>query len=84
VSNKAEGAVVGIRELQEPDNVVEPKVTANLASVSTSTVMPNADAGQKEPSTSQQNGTASNTEKTSSATTTVQSEGMSSTFKSAV
>jgi len=29
------------------DNVVEPKVTANLASVSTSTVIPNADAGQK-------------------------------------
>ncbi|XP_068710751.1 uncharacterized protein [Montipora foliosa] len=48
VSDKAEGAVVGIRELT--GNAVEPSVTVNLASVSTSTAQPVFD--QKESSAS--------------------------------
>lgn len=74
VSSKAEGAVVGIRDLQISGNAVEPEVTATLASVSASPVQPHADAGHEESSSTVKPNSTASTQQSTNATTLTESE----------
>lgn len=75
VSSKAEGAVVGIRDLQLAGNSVEPKMSSNLASVSLSTeAVPHANDGEKKSNSTTKPSSTASTQKSTNATSTAQSE----------